>query len=153
MFVEAPVLPVERTSRLAENPRPQNDGGNRRMNYRLATVLPLQVRVLSEHGDLGEPEEALSADISISGLSFLLEDPIPPCSLLDITITDLPYMDELSIPADVVRCVKIQKDNGDMAYLIGADFKAYINRQLRTELQRSVTVLHRMKEHKALPFC
>ena len=132
---------------------PDSEGINRRRCFRLETILPLSIRVQGEHGEMTEPTGVLTTDLSVTGLSFISDTPIQPCSLLDVTIKDLPYMDELSIPADVVRCKEFTTDAGSKAYFIGADFKAYLNRHLRTELQRSVTVLQRMKEHKSMPIC
>ena len=131
----------------------ENDGANRRRCFRFETTLPLCIRVQDEHGEMTEPAGVLTTDLSVTGLSFISDTPIQPCSLLDVTIKDLPYMDELSIPADVVRCKEVATDSGKKAYIVGADFKAYLNRHLRTELQRSVTVLQRMKEHKSMPIC
>ena len=148
MPLESALRVDESVDSIHENPHPSN----RRRCFRLATVLPLEIRVQDEHGEMTESREAISTDLSVTGLSFLSDYPIPPCSLLDVKISDLPFMDELIVPADVVRCEKITSENGNESYLVGADFRAYINRQLRTELQRSVTVLQRMKEHKAIPF-
>lgn len=134
-------------------PKPLSCAINHRQFYRLAIPLPLRYQVQDTGGALGEQQSSTSSDISANGLSFISDTPLPLHRSIRIFIEDLPFLPQFSTFATISRCQPIDAREDDASFLIAVDFILNVSRKTRVQLMRSVTILHRKKQHKKIQCC
>ena len=82
----------------------------------------IHVRLIDPEGGIGDPLLTWTYDISGSGVSFLLRQPVEENTKAGLEIHDIPDVGTLSIMSRIVRCTKQKTPDGGIVYRVGACF-------------------------------
>ena len=103
--------------------------------FRIKVNLTATVRLVDAEGKIDAPQRVPVVDLSGSGLSFAWKQRVPTETDAALEINDVPGLGTLELMTRVMRCTRIDRDEGRPIYHIGVQFQA-ISRSMRDKIIR-----------------
>jgi len=109
---------------------------------RVRVTQRIKVRLIDEDGRIGEPYDTYTSDISGNGISFLMGIEAKEGTQAALEIYDIPEVGTVNVMCRIVRCKKLEKNEGRFSYRIGASFE-HLSKPTMNKIVRYLFVVQR----------
>lgn len=116
---------------------------------RVRVNLPVQVQVMDKEGGFLPPQMTQVIDLSGSGVSFIFDRALKLESQVIMEVRNIPEIGTLQVMARVMRCSKVELDDGTKLYHVGVRMMN-LTRPLRNRLVHYLFEVQRIELAKGL---